>query len=138
MFKVISFLLIVIISFSACNNEKNYEITSADNYEKGKENLEEIERKNPERFLVVTGGRKQNLVKQTVIRGRIRNTAKVVTYKDVRVSMSFYSKTGALLEEDEEVIYDTISPGAGVSFKSKFFAPKGTDSVSLKIKGAKT
>lgn len=73
-----------------------------------------------------------------MIKGVLTNNAKVVSYKDVDVELSFYSKTGALLEKDHEVIYETIAPGYGTDFKTKYFAPKGTDSVALKIVGAKT
>jgi hypothetical protein len=62
----------------------------------------------------------------------------VVSYKDVDVELTFFSKTGALLEKDHEVIYETVAPGNTASFKTKYYAPKGTDSVALKILGAKT
>jgi hypothetical protein len=61
----------------------------------------------------------------------------MITYKDIEIKISFYSKTGTVLEEDIETIYDTIIPGGSVNFKSKFFTPKGTDSVGFKILEAK-
>ena len=111
---------------------------SKDKYEQTKETLEETEKKNPQRFLSVSGHDKKNLWRQTVIKGTISNNAKVASYKDVDVELSFYSKTGALLEKDHEVIYETIAPGNTADFKTRYFAPKGTDSVALKIVGAKT
>ncbi len=130
--------LILFLSFFlfSCSNEKQYEI-KGDKYEKTKASLEEIERKDPKRFLTVTGGSKKNLLKQTVIRGKITNNATSVSYKDIAVKLRFYSKTGALLEEDEETIFETIHPGNTEEFKTKYFAPKGTDSVSLTVIGAK-
>ena len=74
---------------------------------------------------------------QTVVKGKLISSAKMVTYKDVDIKLSFYSKTGALLEVDQEVIYETIAPGSTVSFKTKYFTPKGTDSVAMKIVSAK-
>jgi hypothetical protein len=53
------------------------------------------------------------------------------------VQLDFYSKTGALLETDKETIYETIHPGQSKSFKTKYFAPKGSDSVALKVLDAK-
>lgn len=111
---------------------------SKDKYEQTKETLEETEKKNPRRFLSVSGHDKKNLWRQTVIKGTISNSAKVASYKDVDVELSFYSKTGALLEKDHEVIYETIAPGSKADFKTRYFAPKGTDSVALKIVAAKT
>jgi len=35
------------------------------------------------------------------------------------------------------VIYETIAPGGISNFKTKYFAPKGTDSVAMKIVAAK-
>ncbi len=129
-------LLPAMLLLSACNGEKN-EKKAKDNYEKGKLTLEEIEQKSPEKFLVVGGKDKKNLLGQTVIKATIINNAKVVSYKDIDIKLSFYSKTGALLEEDHEVVYETVAPGASVNFKSKYFAAKGTDSVGFKVVSAK-
>ena len=134
-------LLIVLFAsaffFASCNNEKNYNINSSDKYEKGKSSLEDIEKKAPEKFLTVSGNSRKNLLMQTVVKGKVFNNAKIVTYKDVAVKLKFYSKTGTLLEEDTDIIYETINPGGSASFKSKYFAPKGTDSVAMSITGAK-
>ena len=124
-------LILALLFMAGCKNDSDS--ISIDNYEKGKTTVAEIEEKSPERFLAVSGNNKKNLVGQTVIKGVIINNAKVKSFKDVRIKLSFYSKTGALLEEDQEVIYETIEPGASKSFKSKYFAAKGTDSVAMKI-----
>ncbi len=132
-------ILIVIYTFIctiSCSNEKKYDINS-NKYEKGKASIESIEKENPEQFLQVKGNSKKNLLKQTVITGNIFNSAKIVTFKDIGIKIQFYSKTGALLEEDQEVVYESIHPGGSVSFKSKYFAPKGADSVAMKVTEAK-
>ena len=131
-----SFLIICIMTVS-CNNASKYEIVATDKYEKSKESLAEQEQNNPARFLTVTGTDKKNLFGQTVVKGIIFNKAKIVSYKDVELRLSFYSKTGTLLEQDKEVIYETIPPGGSKRFKSKYFTPKGTDSVSLIVTSAK-
>lgn len=136
--KILPALMFSGFSFLACNNDDKTTEKTKDKYEQTKETLEETEKKNPKRFLSVSGHDKKNLVRQTVIKGTISNAAKVVSYKDIDVELSFFSKTGALLEKDHEVIYETIAPGNTVSFKTKYFAPKGTDSVGLKILAAKT
>ena len=61
----------------------------------------------------------------------------MVSYKDIDIKLSFYSKTGTLLEEDHEIVYETIHPGYNANFKSKYFTPKGTDSVAMHVVGAK-
>lgn len=120
----------------SCNNS-NDEKKTANTYEKVKLTVEEIEKKNPERFLSATGYEKKNLIRQTVVKGTIVNNAKMVSFKDIDIKLSFYSKTGTLLEEDHEMIYETIAPGDSKSFKSKFFAAKGTDSVAVKVVSAR-
>lgn len=114
---------------SDAKNEKDYE--------KSKESLEQTEQKNPTKFITVDGDKKKNLIGQTVVNGDVHNNAKIVTYKDVDVKISFYSKTGTVLEEDHEMVYENIAPGTSVHFKSKFFTPKGTGSISFKVVEAK-
>ncbi len=124
--------------FTACNNgEKSAEEKAKDKYEQTKETLEQTEKKNPKRFLSVTGNDKKNLIGQTVIKGTISNKATVASYKDVDVELSFFSKTGALLQRDHEVVYETVAPGNRINFKTKTRTPIGTDSVALNIYGAK-
>ena len=131
-------LLYVLAGFfiTSCNSSDD-EKKTANTYEKVKLTVEEIEKKNPERFLSATGYEKKNLIRQTVVKGTIVNNAKMVSFKDIDIKLSFYSKTGALLEEDHEMIYETIAPGDSKSFKSKFFAAKGTDSVAVKVVSAR-
>jgi hypothetical protein len=121
----------------ACSNTQDKENSRKDKYENSKLSLEEIEKKTPRDFLTVTGTDKKNLIGQTVVKGKIHNSAKVVSYKDVDIKLFFYSKTGALLQEDQEMIYETIAPGTTISFKSKYFSPKGTDSIAMKVLSAK-
>lgn len=136
-----SFVLVtagVCILFSCRSSDSKDIATEKESYEKTKENLREKEIKQPQAFLWVTGNDKHNLIGQTVVRGSIISKASVAIYKDVDVQLDFYSKTGALLETDKETVYETVHPGESKSFKTKYFAPKGSDSVALKILGAKT
>jgi len=136
--KLFSILATSIFILSACNSKTPDAKAEKDSYEQTKETLAEKEKKNPLMFLKVTGHDKHNLIGQTVIRGEVTNNAKVCTYKDVQLELSFFSKTGTLLEKDNETVYDEIAPGSSSDFKTKYFAPKGTDSVGIKILSAKT
>ncbi len=127
----------LLIGISSCSNEKSYDINASKNYEKTKGSLEEIEKKNPKQFLTVKGSTKKNLLQQTVIKGNVFNNAKIVSYKDISIKLKFFSKTGALLEEDIDVVYESIHPGGSHTFKSKYFTPKGTDSVGMTVIDAK-
>ena len=132
---VIIFASAVLIS---CNNsDSKNSAKEKDSYEKTKENLADKEKKNPQNFLTVAGHDRHNLLGQTVVKGTITNKATVASYKDVDVKLDFYSKTGTLLETDKETVYEIIAPGQSKNFKTKYFAPKGTDSVVLAVTSAK-
>ena len=133
----VSLLASSVILFSCNSNDAKNTITEKENYELTKKNLKDKEIKSPQHFLIVTSSNKHNLVGQTVVKGVIANKATVAIYKDVDVQLDFYSKTGALLETDREIVYETIRPGQSKSFKTKYFAPKGSDSVALKVLDAK-
>lgn len=132
-----TFFFVFILFLLACNDKENKQNTKSDTYETSKITISEIESKNPKKFLKIDGREKHNLIGQTVVKGKISNTATVVGYKDVTIKISFYSKTGTLLEEDEETIYNEVKPGETLEFKSKFYAPKGSDDVKLNIIKAK-
>jgi hypothetical protein len=136
--KVPVLLFPAMLLITACNSSDKKADAAKDKYEQTKESLEDTEKKYPVRFLTVTGHDKRNLLGQTVVKGSLSNTAKVASYKDVELKLFFYSKTKALLEEDVETIFETLAPGKSADFKTKYFAPKGTDSVALKIIGAKS
>ena len=136
--KQISAILFTTLFFiTACTSSDKKVTDKKDKYEETKENLAETEKKNPVRFLSVSGGDKRNLIGQTVVKGIVTNNATVATFKDIQVELYFYSKTGTLLEKDVETIFETLAPGKKTEFKTKYFTPKGTDSVGLKVMSAK-
>lgn len=136
--KILPVLILVSIVFAACSgDEKVKDEKGKDKYEQTKETLGETEKKNPKRFLSVDGYKRKNLIRETVIKGTITNKATVASFKDIDVELSFYSETGALLLKDHEVVYKVVGPNSSEDFKYKTYAPKGTDSVSMTIAGAK-
>jgi len=134
--KALVFLFATLI-FSCKSNEAKKALSEKENYELTKKNLRDREIRSPQIFLMVTGSDKHNVLGQTVIKGVISNKATVAVYKDVDLQLDFYSKTGALLETDKETVFEVIRPGQSKSFKTKYFAPKGSDSVALKVLDAK-
>jgi len=137
--KTIPALILASLIFISCgDDEKAADKKDKDKYDQTKETLEETEKKNPKRFLSVDGYKRRNLIRETVVKGIITNNATVASYKDIDVEISFYSETGALLLKDHEVVYKVIAPNSNEDFKYKTYAPKGSDSVSMKIVNAKT
>jgi hypothetical protein len=130
-------LLILMLAVLACKNEKKDKKFDTETYEKVKETLAEKEQKSPASFLVVSSHKRKNLIGQTVVLGTITNTATIAWYKDVELKLSFYSKTAVRLDEGLETVYENIGPGKTVKFKTKYFAPKGTDSVFVSVTKAK-
>lgn len=126
-----------VIIFSCNESDSTTSAKNKNSYEAAKESLQDKEKKSPENFLVVAGHDRHNLIGQTVVKGTVTNKATVASYKDVDVKLDFYSKTGTLLETDKETVYEVIAPGQSKNFKTKYFAPKGTDSVALAVTGAK-
>jgi len=125
-------LFFILIGFLfACKDTKKEKKFDAESYEKVKETLAEKEKNNPARFLVVDNRDRKNIIGQTVVIGTLTNHATVCWYKDVELRLSFFSKTGVKLDEGLETVYENIGPGKTVKFKTKYFAPKGTDSVTV-------
>jgi hypothetical protein len=125
----------VILVLASCNSaEKKFDNQT---YEKTKETLEEKEKKNPEQFLVVSSTDRKNIIGQKVIKVTVKNNASVCTYKDIKIRIGFFSETGTRLTEEEETIYESVSPNTSIKYKTKFFAPKGTDDVKVTVVDAK-
>lgn len=133
----IFFLFCFLIFLASCDTAEIKVSIDKQDYDQTKESLLKKETKDPVSFLRVSGTDKRNLVGQTVVKGKLVNTATLAVYKDVDVELKFISKTGALLETDKETFYEIIHPGETKDFKTKYFAPKGTDSVALKVIAAK-
>jgi hypothetical protein len=136
--KIIFYLLFSSVMLAACSSGNGSEAKSEkESYQLTKEELLKKEQKSPPSFLIVSGHNQKNIVGQTVVKGTITNKASVAVFKDVTLKLSFYSKTQALLETDKETIFETFRPRESKNFKTKYFAPKGTDSVALEVLGAK-
>lgn len=126
-------LSLSLIFLLACQPEKKEKKFDTQSYEKTKETLADKEKNNAAKFLKVDNKDRKNLIGQIVVMGHITNKATICTFKDIELKMSFYSKTATKLDEGIETIYETIPPGETVKFKTKYFAPKGADSVAIQV-----
>jgi hypothetical protein len=130
--KIIAVVLLSTVLF-ACKNDKKEKKFDTKSYEEVKETLAEKEKNNPAKFLLIDNRDRKNLIGQTVVIGHLTNLATVCWYKDVEIKLSFFSKTGVKLDEGIENIYENIGPGKTIKFKTRYFAPKGTDSVAVVV-----
>ena len=76
------------------------------------------------------------MIGQTVVKATIANKASVSAYKDIRIKMLFF-KEGVEVENHEDVVDKVVTANNQVQYTSKYFTPKGTDSVALSIMSAK-
>jgi hypothetical protein len=129
--------LVILATAISCNSADKKVTEKKDKYEQTKETLEETEKKNPIRFITANGDYKRNILGVSVVKGSVTNNAKVATYKDIEIEISFYSKTGAFLEKDKETVYEKLAPGQSADFKNKVMRDKGIDSVGFKVVGGK-
>lgn len=105
-------------------------------YQEKKKSLEEIEKESPLTFIKVNGTYRQNLIDQWVLEGTISNEASAVTFKDVVLKITYYSKTGTELGSEDKVFYEFYSPGSSKSFKIKVDGVGGTASINYDISDA--
>ncbi|MEP6844967.1 MAG: hypothetical protein ABI861_03160, partial [Panacibacter sp.] len=115
--KCIFCLVFITLIMSSCGSDKAK--TEEQIYTEQKESLQDKEKKNPLKFLSVTGDNKKNIIGQTVVRGTIHNKATLVAFKDVRVKMLCY-KNNKMAEEHEDVINEIIKPNTDKDFKTKY------------------
>ena len=87
--KLTGIALASLLLISACNNTESSIASEKEKYQHAKETLGEKEKRNPPNFLLVDSRNKHNLIGQTVVKGTVRNIAKVCTYKDVELEFSF-------------------------------------------------
>jgi hypothetical protein len=135
--RIITFLACIAILCSCSNNDSKKADAKKESYEKTKETLKQKEQNSPKDFILATGFNRRNLIGQTVIKGTVTSKASVAVFKDIDLNLSFYSKTKVLLESDKETVFEILHPGESKDFKTKYFAPKGTDSVAIDVLGAK-
>ena len=102
-----------------------------------KADLKGTEESNPTKYLSVSGKGNFNLLNQTVIEGNISNTATLATFKDIKVKVTFQTKTGTVLNTNSFIVYDFASPGKNIHYKTKLaYYNKNCKALSLDVVSA--
>ena len=91
----------------------------------------------PTEFLAGEISFHDNLIGQSVIRGHVGNSATAATFKDIELTITYLSKTGAPISNEIFTVYEVIRPGQSASFKFKTRSPKGTKDAEMVVSGAK-
>ncbi len=115
-----------LLNFSCNGNDsvsdQNSTTGSESSYEENVVSVEQEEQRYPLRFLSTDGTYRKNLLGEWVCEGKISSEATVAVYKDIRIQISFYSKTETLIGTEDHIIYEYIKPGRSKSFKIKTYA----------------
>lgn len=70
------------------------------------------------------------------IYGTIKNTATIAKFKDVVLSVTFYSKTDTPIERKEFTIYEFYAPNTANNFELKVYPPVEMNKFSIEITDA--
>lgn len=131
--KTIGFLFIIVLLY-ACNNRNRNGASTNDTYQEKVKTVEEIERSVPIKFLFASGNYSKNFFGNKIkVHGLIKNTATIVTYKDVLVNVTYYSKTNTKLTSNSYTIYDFFPPNSEKKFELKIDNYKDVNTIEWDV-----
>lgn len=70
------------------------------------------------------------------IYGNIKNTASIARFKDVVVTVTFYSQTETEIETKDHIFYEFYEPNSLNYFELKVYPPEATASFNISVKNA--
>lgn len=77
--------------------------------------------KNPKTYISASFSSRVNLAVNTVIEGNLYNSATLANFKNVKIKVRFFSKTGAELNSETFTIMEFLPAGGSVYFKHKIY-----------------
>ncbi len=96
--------------------------------------VEEIERSEPTKFLTAEGKYNENFWGDKIrLRGIIRSTATVASFKDVVLRVTYLTKTKTKLGSNDHNIYDNFPPHSEVKFDLKVDNYKDVNSIECDV-----
>ena len=121
--------LILALGLSACTDS-----TPTENYQEKLMTIEQRERSEPSTFLKAEGTYHKNLFGDKLnVKGRIKNGATVITYKDVVVRITYFSETKKELGKIEHTIPDFFPPQSEKPYEVKIENNKDVNSIGWKV-----
>ncbi|CAM3775755.1 hypothetical protein FSS13T_15750 [Flavobacterium saliperosum S13] len=98
---------------------------------------EDMEAAYPLNYLSAGGEYKENFLGDKIkIKGFIRNSASVTTYKDVVVEVVFYSKTGSEINTEKYTLYEFYSPSTQKEFELKVTNYRNVAEIGWRVVGS--
>jgi hypothetical protein len=71
-----------------------------------------------------------------MIKGNIVSTSTLASYKDIELSIKFFTNTGALLDTKPYTIYEVIAPGETKDFEIRGFSPPEAKKIEISVSNA--
>ena len=119
-------------------SSKVQQVPQEQSYGDKKTSLEDEERSSPMSFLSIGGTyHKQTIGAKFVLNISITNKATIAVYKDVEITINYYSKTKALIGNETKKYYDYFHPQTTSNYEEKIKAPNETVSLGWEIIHAK-
>lgn len=121
-------ILILIVAISACNDNQ------PENYQEKLKTIEQTEHAQPTSFLRAEGTYTKSLFGGKLkFDGVIKNSATVVTYKDVVVKLTYFSETKTEIGKIEHTIQDFFPPQSEKPFELKIENDKAIHSIGWEV-----
>jgi hypothetical protein len=158
------FNIIFLIIISSCSNNSSYSNEYGEKLieeygqeqiskspEELREELKQLEENAPLDYLTVEATMTPNIIQTQksglfknakfendgyFMDGVISNKATLAKYKDIVLNISYISKTGTVLEETKEILYEFYEPNSESAFFLHLYPPAETYEFNVYIKGA--
>jgi hypothetical protein len=113
--------------------------------------LKAQEQSNPTQYLSVDAKMKDSIIQTraegffhnaeygkdgSVIKGLIKNSASVAKFKDVVLTVSYYSATETEIKSEDHIFYEFYEPNAAKPFSLHVHAPEAMKSFGVRVKNA--
>jgi hypothetical protein len=106
-------------SSSNDNNQYNRESSQKPTEQELKEDLYKREMSSPKEYLTLSYSYRVNLAANTIIEGNISNSASVAGFKNVKMTVYFYSKTDVVVGKETFTVMEFVPANRSISFRHK-------------------
>lgn len=139
-FLIVGIILITIILavvFFNSNTYNNGGYGGSDSYENRVMSIEETERSQPTQFLSAEGNYRENFWgNKFKLECIIKNRATVATYKDVKIMITYYTKTKTALRTNNYTLYELFPPSSTKKIDLTIDTYKNVHSIGIDILSA--
>lgn len=123
--------------YNESNSNYNTEPPREKTPEELKQELYEKEKQNPLNYLSVSYSTDYKLLSgKNILKGNIYNTATIATFKDVVVTVTYFTETGTVLSTQDFIVYQYVYPSNSTTFNATLTTPAGAKQVDVEVKSA--